>query len=256
MMGLRNLYRVFKESRGVTRRRATIGVVGPSPRAEAIAAYLGAQRQASGAEVLIEVPEGGDRVRLSGKIVDDPGEIVLETTDERGLGQHLLPGLARALDKDYLVAVARAYPVLRHAACEEMIRNNARENAFIGALPIPGADMPVMTANQGRMVLSIAAAYGEELTLDRARELLGVLAAGLGFRALTRQVVKLIPFGGWAASAAMGYAGTVALGRAAVLYFDRGAQKIGEREMANIRARAAEEGRAFVDRWRHSRKGR
>lgn len=78
-----------------------------------------------------------------------------------------------------------------------------------------------MTANQGRMVLSIAAAYGEELTLDRARELLGVLAAGLGFRALTRQVVKLIPFGGWAASAAMGYAGTVALGRAAVLYFDR-----------------------------------
>lgn len=137
MMGLRNLYRVFKESRGVTRRRATIGVVGTSPRAQAIAAYLGAQRQAGGAEVLIDVQDGGDRVSLSGKIVDDPGEILLETTDERSLGQHLLPRLARALDKDYLVAVARAYPVLRHAACEEMIRNNARENAFIGRCRSP-----------------------------------------------------------------------------------------------------------------------
>jgi uncharacterized protein (DUF697 family) len=253
MMGLRNLYKVFNESRKVTRRRVTLAVTGDSSQAKALADRLGAQRESRGAEVILAVSPAGDTVALSGARVDHPDELALPATDAETLNHRLLPGVARALDKDYLVAIARAYPALRRAACEEMIRNNARENAFIGALPIPGADMPVMTANQGRMVLSIAAAYGENLTLERARELLGVLAAGLGLRALARQVVKLVPFGGWAASAAMGYAGTVAMGRATVLYFERGAHKLGEREIATIRERAAEEGKAFVGRWRERR---
>jgi uncharacterized protein (DUF697 family) len=100
------------------------------------------------------------------------------------------------------------------------------------------------------MVLSIAAAYGEELSLDRARELLGVLAAGFGLRALSRQVVKLVPFGGWAAAAAIGYAGTITMGRATVLYFERGGQAAGAKEMAQIRTRAAEEAKSYVARMR------
>ena len=100
------------------------------------------------------------------------------------------------------------------------------------------------------MVLNIAAAYGEDLSLDRARELLGVLAAGFGMRALARQAVKLVPFGGWAAAAAIGYAGTVAMGRATMLYFERGGQRVGEKEMAEIRHRAVEEGKAFASRLR------
>src|ERR671917_1099603 len=147
----------------------------------------------------------------------------------------------------------RRSPPFRRAVCEEIIRKNARQNAVIGALPIPGADMPVMTANQARMVLNIAAAHGEELSLDRARELLGVLAAGFGLRALARQVVKLVPLGGWAAAAAIGYAGTVAMGRATMLYFERGGQQLGEDEIAEIRRRAVEEGREFVSRLRRKR---
>jgi uncharacterized protein (DUF697 family) len=98
--------------------------------------------------------------------------------------------------------------------------------------------------------LNIAAAYGEELSMERARELLGVLAAGFGLRALSRQAVKLVPVGGWVAAAAIGYAGTVAMGRATILYFERGGQKVGEKEMAEIQHRALEEGKAFVSRWR------
>ena len=69
--------------------------------------------------------------------------------------EELAPRIVLALDEDYLVALA-GHPPLRRAVCEEIIRNNARQNAVIGALPIPGADMPVMTANQARMVLNIA----------------------------------------------------------------------------------------------------
>jgi uncharacterized protein (DUF697 family) len=246
LMGLRNLYRVFRETREAARQEATLAVTGDSPRAAEIAEHLGAQRTARGAEVLITV--SGDSVEISGKAVDDRGEIPLSSPDEE-----FVTRIVRALDEEYLVPLAKGYPVFRRAVCEEIVRKNARQNAVIGALPIPGADMPVMTANQARMVLNIAAAHDEELSLERARELLGVLAAGFGLRALSRQVVKLIPLGGWAAAAAIGYAGTVAMGRATMLYFERGGQRLGEHEIAEIRNRAAEEAKVFVSRLRRRR---
>ncbi len=251
MMGLRNLYRVFRETRDSARQEATLAVTGDSPRAAKIAARLGAQRGVKGAEVILAA--SGDTLTLSGKAVEEPGEIPLTSTDERTLLEELVPRIVRALDEDYLVPLAKGYPLFRRAVCEELIRKNARQNAVVGALPIPGADMPVMTANQARMVLNIAAAHDEELSLDRARELLGVLAAGFGLRALARQVVKLIPLGGWAAAAAIGYAGTVAMGRATMLYFERGKQQLEEGEISEIRQRAIEEAKVFVSRLRRRR---
>ncbi len=248
MMGLRNLYRVFNETRKAAREQATLAVTGDSPRAAEIAARIGAQRSVSGAEVILAV--SGDRLTLSGKAVEEPGEISLSSVGEKAFLEELAPRVVRVLDEDYLVPLAKGYPLFRRAVCEEIIRKNARQNAVVGALPIPGADMPVMTANQARMVLYIAAAHGEELSMDRARELLGVLAAGFGLRALSRQVVKLIPLAGWAAAAAIGYAGTVAMGRATVLYFERGKQKLGEEEISEIRRRAIEEAKVFVSRLR------
>jgi hypothetical protein len=65
--------------------------------------------------------------------------------------------------------------------------------------------------------------------------------------------VKLIPLGGWAAAAAIGYAGTVAMGRACVLYFEGGKQKLEEGEISEIRQRAVEEAKVFVSRLRRRR---
>jgi uncharacterized protein (DUF697 family) len=246
LIGLRNLYRVFQESRDAARQEATLAVTGDSPRAAEIAALLGAQRAIEGAEVILAI--SADRLTLSGKAVEELGEMALPASLEE-----LVPRVVRALDEEYLVPLAKGYPPFRRAVCEEIIRKNARQNAVVGALPIPGADMPVMTANQARMVLYIAAAHGEELSLDRARELLGVLAAGFGLRALARQAVKLVPVGGWATAAAIGYAGTVAMGRATMLYFERGKQKPGEEEISEIRRRAIEEAKVFVSRLRRRR---
>jgi uncharacterized protein (DUF697 family) len=247
-MGLRNLYKVFNETRKAAREQATLAVVGDSSRAAQIAGLLGAQRGTKGAEVILAVSE--NTLTLSGKAVADPAEIPVPSSSGEALLEELTTRIVRALDEDYLVALAKGYEPFRRAVCEEIIRHNARQNAVVGALPIPGADMPVMTANQARMVLNIAAAYGEELSIDRARELLGVLAAGFGLRALSRQAVKLIPVAGWAAAAAIGYAGTIAMGRATMLYFERGGQRVGEKEMSEIRHHALEEGKAFVSRLR------
>ncbi|MGI9050906.1 MAG: YcjF family protein [Rubrobacteraceae bacterium] len=248
VIGLRNLYNAFNESRKAAKTRATLAVTGGSPRAAELAGLLGAQRSARGAELLLTVSESGDSVTLSGKAVDKTDEISLPSSSGEKLISELAPRVVGALDEDYLVPLGFAYPAFRRAVCEEVIRKNARQNAVIGALPVPGADLPVMTANQARMVLNIAAIHGEELSLERARELIGVLAAGFGFRALGRQLVKLVPVGGWAAAGVIGYAGTLAMGRAAMLYFARGKRQPDEKEMSEIRSRATEEAKDFVSR--------
>ena len=249
MLGLRNIYRVFKESRSAARRQASLSVMGDAPEVERLASILDARRGDKDAEIFLTVADG--RVSISGDAVEAPAEVALpDALSREAVLDDLAPRIVAALDEDYVIALGRGYPALRRAACEDLIHKNARQNAVIGLLPIPGADMPAITANQGRMVLGIAAAYGEELSLERARELLSVLAAGFGLRALARQVVKLVPVGGWAASAAIGYAGTLAMGRAAILYFERGKQELESGELAEIRQRAAKEARAFVSRMR------
>ena len=246
MTGLRDLYNAFNESRKAARSQATLAVTGDSPRAAELAGLLSARSSVRGAEVLLTV--SGGKVVLSGKAVDETDEISLPATSGEKLVSELAPRIVGALDEDYLIPLGRGYPALRRAVCEEVIRKNARQNALIGALPVPGADLPVMTANQARMVLNIASVHGEELSLERARELAGVLAAGFGFRALGRQVVKLVPVGGWAAAGVIGYAGTLAMGRTAMLYFERGKRKPDEKEMTEIRSRATEEAKDFVSR--------
>ncbi|MGB3635517.1 MAG: DUF697 domain-containing protein [Rubrobacteraceae bacterium] len=251
MIGVRNLYRVFQESRKAAQEHATLAVLGTSERATKLANILSAQRGVQGAEIILSVPDDGGALTLSGKAVDDPDEVNLSAVSEGIVCSELVPRIVAAMDEKYLISLGRGYPLFRRAVCEEVIQKNARQNAVIGALPIPGADMPVMTANQGRMVLNIAAIHGEALSIDRAQELVGVVAAGFGLRALTRQLVKFIPLGGWAAAAAIGYAGTVAMGRATMLYFERGKQEVGEGEMSDIRRRAVAEAENFVARFRN-----
>jgi hypothetical protein len=95
MMGLRNLYKVFNESRKVTRRRVTLAVTGDSSQAKALADRLGAQRESRGAEVILAVSPAGDTVALSGARVDHPDELALPATDAETLNHRLLPGVAR-----------------------------------------------------------------------------------------------------------------------------------------------------------------
>jgi uncharacterized protein (DUF697 family) len=128
---------------------------------------------------------------------------------------------ARAGDKSY--ALAAKLPRIRKAVCEEIVRSFSKQNGILGAVIfIPGADLPALTLNQIRMVFRIAGAHGADIDRERAVELLGVLGAGLGFRAVAREVVGVVPGLGWALKGAIAYAGTRALGEAAIRYFEAG----------------------------------
>ena len=121
-------------------------------------------------------------------------------------------------------ALAVRLPAVRRAYCDHVVLANASQNAVIGAVVIiPGADMPAMTANQIRMVLKIAAVYGEQIGFDRALEILSVVGTAFVFRTLARQALDFVPGFGWALKGAVGFTATVALGEAAIAYFEAGA---------------------------------
>jgi len=122
------------------------------------------------------------------------------------------------------LALAHNFSFMRAAVAEDAVRTTAWQNGLVGVLtPIPGADMPIMTANQIKMLLQIAAAYGQPLNVERVKELAAVVAGGYLLRALARQTLTVVPVLGWAVKGALGYTGTIAMGKAAIRYFEAGA---------------------------------
>ncbi|MFR1168058.1 MAG: hypothetical protein ACLSDQ_11025, partial [Adlercreutzia equolifaciens] len=108
------------------------------------------------------------------------------------------------------------------------VNATAVQNAGVGLVVfIPGADLPIMTLNQAKMLLQIAAAYGEPLGKERVKELAAVVGGAFACRSVARQIVAFVPALGWAVKAAIGYAGTLAMGRAAIEYFEAGGDIVG-----------------------------
>jgi len=179
----------------------------------------------SGAGLVVAVPTS--QVADAAKNAFDAGAFATEVEvfePTRPLADARLADAVVAAAGERAPALARSLEWLRHAAVARIIRRTAFENALVGALVIvPGADMPVMTLNQVRMVLRIGAAYGNDVEPQRAPEILAVVGAGFGLRAVAHQGLKLVPAAGWALKGAVGYTGTLALGRAAVLYYESGA---------------------------------
>lgn len=125
--------------------------------------------------------------------------------------------------KETRLSYAQAFDFVRRPLALESVRSTAAQNAGVGlVVVIPGADMPVMTANQAKMVLEIAAAYGQPLTVERIKELAAIVGGGFAWRAVARQIIGVVPALGWAVKAGIGYGGTVAMGTAAIEYFEHG----------------------------------
>ena len=68
------------------------------------------------------------------------------------------------------LAFAQAFPFVRRPLALETVNATAVQNAGVGLLfLIPGADLPVMTLNQAKMLLQIAVAYGQSIYAGRVR---------------------------------------------------------------------------------------
>jgi uncharacterized protein (DUF697 family) len=120
--------------------------------------------------------------------------------------------------------LASRLPALREPLARELIESFSRKNGIAAvAIFVPGADFPVLTLNQLRLVLRLAALHGVEIDQQRAPEVLATFGAALGFRYLARQLLGLVPVAGWAVQGAVAYGGTRAVGEAAYRYFQTAA---------------------------------
>ena len=81
--------------------------------------------------------------------------------------------------------------------------------------------MPIMTANQIKMILRMAAMFDMPMSIERVRELLAVAGGGFALRTVARELIKFIPGPGWVFAGGIGYSGTLTMGKAALEYLRR-----------------------------------
>jgi len=138
--------------------------------------------------------------------------------------------------------LAARVPALRRAVAQQLVAGFARKNGIVGAAVfVPGADLPLLALNELRLLLRLEQAYGLEIDpRERLPEIAATIGAGFGLRAVARELLDLLPPGsaeggpdllagrrrfnrrrfqrlpGWAVKGAVAYAGTRALGEAAV----------------------------------------
>jgi hypothetical protein len=134
--------------------------------------------------------------------------------------------------EDLSLALARNFYPFRKPVVEHVIQSVARENALFAvasALPnvIPSlmempwalgefaSDTAFITMNQVRMALQVAAASDKLVGYgDQKVEMVSILAGAFGWRALARELVSFIPFGGGLIpKGAVAFAATYVLGK-------------------------------------------
>jgi hypothetical protein len=142
---------------------------------------------------------------------------------------------------DLGISLARSFLPFRRPFVQRTISRIARENMFFSvttALPdvvpsvieLPWAvaefasDTAFLTMNQVRMAFLIAGASDREIGyLQQKSEIAMVIGSAFGWRALARQLIGKIPFGGGLiAKAAVAYAGTRVLGLSLERYYSIG----------------------------------
>ena len=133
----------------------------------------------------------------------------------------LLAAVAMA-EPSIVAALGAALPQYRWQLAWRSIISAATLSAGIALTPLPVIDFIPLAATQSMMVLSIARIYNYQITLERARELVATFGVAYLGRTIFYQLSKLGGIPGWVLGAAVASSTTVAMGYAAVRWFDRG----------------------------------
>lgn len=91
--------------------------------------------------------------------------------------------------------------------------------ASAAAVPIPWIDVPVVTSLQSQMVYKLARIYGQPMRASLFLKMAGAVGGRIATRLAIRESLKVIPYVGMAANAALAFTYTYALGQACCWYF-------------------------------------
>ncbi|HEU5383112.1 MAG TPA: GTPase [Ktedonobacteraceae bacterium] len=154
-----------------------------------------------------------------------PGVIPISARAGTNVAEELVPAMIAASPEAALV-IGRELPAYRREAAQRIIRNATLVSLAAGLEPIPLIDIPILIGTQVRLVLRLAALYGEPIdsadAVKHARELVMTMISGLGLRFLAEQAAKAVPFGGDVVAGAIAGAATWSIGEVALEYYEGG----------------------------------
>jgi len=172
--------------------------------------------------------ESGDQFATEVAVaLDTPGVIPISARTGENIAEELIPVIIEA-SPEAALAVGRELPTYRRMAAQRIIRDSTVVSLAAGLEPIPFIDIPILLGTQIRLVLRLAALYGEPMDKDdakgHARELIATLASGIGLRYLAEQAAKAVPFGGDFLAGAIAGAATWSIGQVALEYYEKDKQ--------------------------------
>lgn len=190
---------------------------------------LSPERRRESASYLVREPSGfgpSDLTIFDEGILSPPRSVVFRADRPEVFIKHVLDKV-----EDLGVALARAFPPFRRPFIDRVIAKTCRENTLFSlttALPdvIPSlielpwavaefaSDTAFLTMNQLKMAFFIAAASDRQIGYrEQKSEVATVIAGAFGWRAIAKQLVGKIPFGGGLiGKASIAYAGTKVVG--------------------------------------------
>lgn len=157
------------------------------------------------------------------------------------LTQRIVEGLPDD-KRDAFVAQQQADMGVKEKRIRSIVYSKSLICAATGAIPVPIADILIMTPIQVSMVVNIGFLHGIDMfqVKERIPEFIATLGAGVGLREAARQVLKLIPGYGQVVSASIAFAGTVALGESANVWF-KSNMKVDVSELQSVFKQAEEQ---------------
>lgn len=201
--------------------RVTVALPGDDP--HAIAELFARRRTAGLDSVAVLVGDPASRARRADALTRDGRVESSQLLHLNSLGGddavRLQERVVRAFGAD-ATALGRRNPALRPVVGRLIVQESARKAAMVGALPVGAADMPALGLLQVRMLARLAAVHDRRLGPERVLEAAAVIAAGFGWRVVGRAGTRALP--GWLAGGGVAYAGTRAIGEAALARLQAG----------------------------------
>ncbi len=147
--------------------------------------------------------------------------IPISARDGANVSEELIPALIDA-SPEAAIVLGRQLPQFRREAANKLVRSATLIALAAGLQPVPLVDIPILLGNQIRLVLRVAAVYGEPMNAQHMRELVATIAGGLFMRYLAEEAAKAMPFGGDLVAGAIAAAATWSIGQVAIEYFESG----------------------------------
>jgi small GTP-binding protein len=168
--------------------------------------------------------EAGDQLATEvAAMLGEMGVIPISARTGENIAEELIPAMIEKSPEAALV-IGHELPAFRREAAQKIIRTATLVSLAAGLQPIPLIDIPILLGTQIRLVLRLAALYGEPLdsadALKHARELTATMVGGLGLRYLAEQAAKFVPFGGDVVAGVIAGASTWSIGQVALEYYE------------------------------------